>query len=179
LFCVSVSLPTAGRECAVDWIDDSVSISQVFDGDTVQLMDGRKVRLLGINAPELNHGQGDDEPLVREARRQLKRIIAGATTVGLRYGERRHDHYGRVLAHVIVDERRDVQQILLERGLAMAITIAPNLWNQECYQLVEDRARQQGRRVWGLDDYQPLSVDNRRPQRGGFRLLRGHIRHVG
>jgi len=178
LFCVLLNI-AAAQACPVDHIDETVRIRQVFDGDTVLLMDGRKVRLLGINTPEIDHQNGNDEPLAREARQSLLRTLNGASSIGLRYGKHRQDHYGRVLAHVIVDGHRDVQQILLEQGLAMAIAISPNLWNQDCYQASENQARRQQIGVWGQGYYQPLDVDRGQPQRGGFHLLRGSIRHVG
>jgi endonuclease YncB( thermonuclease family) len=179
LLIVLLSLPLAAYTCAVDRVDETVQVRYVFDGDTVELKDGRRIRLLGINTPEIDHGQGHDEPLAREARRALQAMLADAGTIALRYGERRHDHYGRTLAHVIVDDRRDVQLALLEQGLAAAIAISPNLWHQDCYAAAEQRARQRQRGIWGRDYYEPFDVDRRRPQRGGFRLLQGHIRHVG
>lgn len=165
--------------CAVDRVDETVQVRRVFDGDTVQLDDGRRVRLLGINTPEIDHDNGSDEPLARQARQALVQILARAKQVGLRLGRRQHDHYGRLLAHVIIDGDRDVQQMLLARGLAMAIVIAPDLWHLDCYQDAENQARQRHKGVWGQEYYRPLDVDQSRPQRAGFRLLHGTIRHVG
>ena len=179
LLCVLLLDISAAHACTVDHVDDVVQVRQVFDGDTILLVDGRKVRMLGINTPEIDHENGDDEPLARKARQSLQRILDGAARVGLRYGKRRHDHYGRVLAYVIIDGQRDVQQMLLEQGLAMAIAISPDLWNQDCYQDAENQARHQQIGIWGQDYYRPLDVDHGRPQRGGFRLLHGSIRHVG
>jgi endonuclease YncB( thermonuclease family) len=179
LFAVLLWQPHAGQACSVDHVDETVQVRYVFDGDTVELKDGRKVRLLGINTPELDHEHGHDEPLARAARRALQDMLGDADSVALRYGQRRHDHYGRTLAHVIVDGRRDVQLALLKQGLAAAIAVSPNLWHVDCYRDAELRARQRHQGIWGQAYYHPLDVDRRQPQRGGFRLLQGHIRHVG
>ncbi|MGH7410275.1 MAG: thermonuclease family protein, partial [Candidatus Methylomirabilis sp.] len=47
------------------------TVREVIDGDTIVLDDGRKVRYLGINAPE--HGQ----PYAREATNLNRRIVSG------------------------------------------------------------------------------------------------------
>jgi endonuclease YncB( thermonuclease family) len=174
-----VNVPVFGDVCHSGQVAETVQIRQVYDGDTVELSDGRKVRLLGINTPEINHEQGDDEPLAREARQALLRLLGDAASVGLVYGPQRSDHYGRLLAQLIVDGRIDVQQRLLEQGLAMAIVITPNIQDLHCYGLAEEKARQRQVGVWGLDYYRPLAVDHRPPRRGGFRLLQGVVRHVG
>ena len=57
----------ATEDCPVDRIDEFVKVRQVFDGDTILLMDGRKVRLLGINSPELEHDDRPAEPLATGA----------------------------------------------------------------------------------------------------------------
>jgi hypothetical protein len=117
--------------------------------------------------------------LARQARQTLSDLIQRAGSVGLRYEDQRQDHYKRELAHLIIDGHIDAQQKLLESGLAQAIVIPPNLWQQDCYQQAEDRARQNGRGVWALDYYRPVDVGRQPLGRGGFRLLKGRVIHVG
>ena len=54
----------AGGVSAGEW----VTVKRVNDGDTVQLADGRLVRYLGVNAPEINHARNTAEPFGFEAR---------------------------------------------------------------------------------------------------------------
>jgi len=167
------------QACQVDHIDQQVEIDQVFDGDTVLLRDGRKVRLLGINTPELSHDDRPAEPLAIEARHALQSLIKQADSIGLRYESRRQDRYHRTLAHVIIDGRINVQQVLLRQGLAQAIVVPPDLWQWECYQHAEDDARGKAVGVWSLDYYQAADVEKQSPARGGFQFIRGRIMHVG
>jgi len=165
-------------DCAVGPIDERVEVRQIFDGDTVLLKDGRKVRLLGINTPEMGRADRAAEPLANMARKSLSALIRQARVVGLRYGQQRQDRYKRELAHLIIDGHVNAQQLLLEQGLAMAIAFPPNLWQQTCYQQAENRARDKGLGIWGVDYFRPIVVGQQAVDRGGFRLIKGRIIHV-
>lgn len=38
-------------------IVETAQLKHVYDGDTIKLKDGRHVRVLGINTPEIDHGE--------------------------------------------------------------------------------------------------------------------------
>lgn len=170
--------PALASECQTGPIDEWVEIKTIFDGDTVQLVDGRKIRLIGINTPELDHEFGRHEPLAVAARQYLQMLIGQARTIGLHFGEQRQDRYHRQLAHVILDGKVDVQQQLLQQGLAFAITIPPNLFNQTCYQQAEDIARRQHSGVWGERNYRPHDLAFGKPVKGGFQILKSKVLRV-
>ncbi len=88
---------------------ETVTIFRVIDGDTCRLEDGRRVRYLGINAPE----EGD--PHAKEATLANRRLVGGKT-VRLEFGRSRQDKYGRLLAYVFVDDTF-VNETLLRQGL--------------------------------------------------------------
>jgi len=70
-------------------------VVSVPDGDSVQLADGRRVRLLGIDAPER------DRCMAEEARNKLISLAKGKH---VRLKDIVTDDYGRVLAIVIVED---------------------------------------------------------------------------
>jgi micrococcal nuclease len=70
----------------------------VVDGDSIQLADGRRVRLLGLDAPEKGRC-GYEEAKLRLTRLALGRHARMKDTV--------LDDYGRILANVIVDQPFD------------------------------------------------------------------------
>jgi micrococcal nuclease len=78
------------------WRDDVVV--SVPDGDSINLADGRRVRLLGIDAPERGNCMAD------EARDLLSELSLGRH---VRLKDTVKDSYGRILANVIVDEPPD------------------------------------------------------------------------
>ncbi|MGD2038075.1 MAG: hypothetical protein PVH28_09340, partial [Desulfobacterales bacterium] len=51
------------------WADSWKRVKWVIDGDTVVLVDGQKVRYIGINAPELAHEDHKAEPYGNASKR--------------------------------------------------------------------------------------------------------------
>ena len=184
LCCVLASLlgtfaaRAQGVECPADRIDEEARVAFVYDGDTVRLEDGRKVRLAGINAPEVAKKEQAGEPLADEARAYLSRLLEGNRMVRLRHEEERRDRYGRLLAHPFLQDDSNVEERLLEAGLAQQLVVPPNRWHSSCYQRVEQRALQQRRGLWRLDYYQPLREAPARANDGRFRVIGGTVTRV-
>lgn len=93
------------------------SVKWVADGDTIFLADGRHIRLIGINAPEVDHKDAPGEPFGNAARKALSKLVA-QSKVRLEWDEIRKDRYGRQLAHVYDRNNRLLSQILVAEGLA-------------------------------------------------------------
>ncbi|MGV6807200.1 MAG: thermonuclease family protein, partial [bacterium] len=49
------------NRCAPFAPGEPVAVSRVIDGDTLHLVDGRRVRLIGVNTPEMGHGDEPDQ----------------------------------------------------------------------------------------------------------------------
>lgn len=90
----------------------------VLDGDTIILTDGRRVRYLEINAPEIAHKDQPGEPFGREAAEFNRRLVQGKALDILPSRVWSHDRFGRLLAHVFLTDGRLVSQILVRKGLA-------------------------------------------------------------
>ncbi|MET0940736.1 MAG: thermonuclease family protein [Mesorhizobium sp.] len=87
----------------------------VIDGDTISI-DGEKVRILSIDAPESFNSRCERElALGLEAKRRLRELLKGRIEL-LRNGK---DRYGRTLARVFADGR-DVGQTLLQEGFVLS-----------------------------------------------------------
>ena len=165
-------------ECPSDRVDEKVVVSQVVDGDTLRLKDGRLVRFIGMNSTEIGRDGKPSEPLAEQARETLKNILGPQPTVGLRIGAERFDRYDRTLAHVYLSDGRNVEALLLSAGMAAFIVVPPNVWNQECYQAAEREARKTEKGVWG-SYYRPMPVDQIPRNSRGFRVISGTIERVG
>lgn len=175
-------------DCGADRIDERVTVEHLYDGDTARLSDGRKVRFIGIDTPEIGHHGAPSQPWASEAHDLLQALLEkSGHTLGLRYDMERHDRYKRDLAHVYLSDGSSVAAHLLERGLATLLPIPPNVWNSSCYQALEQRARTAQRGVWGLPEYQPVhaaqlqhdDADTRTGRRPGARtntrMIKGKV----
>lgn len=172
----------AAVPCPADRIDERAVLKWVHDGDTLVLADGRKVRLIGINTPELARDDRPAEPLAVAARDALrdelrKRLGKGAT-LALRYGRDRRDRYGRLLAHVYAGGE-NITAWLLRQGYGFVVAVPPNLWQHACYRRNEARARSARRGVWSLDYFRPRPAARLSARDRGFRIITGRVLRTG
>lgn len=180
-FLIALAPPAAHAvRCPADRIDLETRVDHVFDGDTVRLVDGSRVRFIGINTPEHGRDGDPDEPFARDATEALRALIeAHDHRIGLRLGEERRDRHGRLLAHAYLPDGRSIDRILLERGLGLHVTVPPNTRDHDCYAAAEAAARQAGRGVWTRPRYRGIPTDALPPEAAGFRVLRGSVHRVG
>jgi len=163
----------AASVCPTVDYDETARIKYIVDGDTLHLKDGRKVRLIGINTPELARGNKAAEPFATEASHLLKTILKNKPTVSLVYGEEKHDHYERLLAHIFTDDGKNVQSILLRQGYARAITFPPNTRFADCYSQQERVARCNKMGMW--QKTKPLAAKKLKNSDAGFQLVKGKL----
>ena len=164
--------------CRADRIDDRKTVAHVYDGDTVGLQGGERVRLIGIDTPEIGHDGKPSQPFAKQARAALRELVPPGTGLRLRYDREGTDKYGRVLAHLFLVDGTNLQARLLERGLATALAVPPNLAFTDCYVRAEERARRSGGGIWSLDRYRPVPSRNLDADTRGFRIVTGQVRRV-
>jgi micrococcal nuclease len=92
-------------------------VKWVVDGDTIFLQDGRRIRFIGINAPEVAHKGYTVEPFGDAAKSTLTKIVKHRR-VRLEWDEVRRDRYGRHLAHVFDQKNPLLNQLMVVKGLA-------------------------------------------------------------
>jgi len=175
----ATALPGSAPECPPSRIDEYAVVAEVFDGDTLRLSDGRKLRLIGINTPELGRDGEPNDPLARRAQQALIRLAGPGTRLGLRYGRERHDRYGRLLAHLFLTDGTNIQAQLLADGWGAALVVPPNLWQRACYAGRETDARRQRAGIWAVAHYQPRQAASLPPWIRGFHIVRGRVQRVG
>jgi endonuclease YncB( thermonuclease family) len=165
--------------CTVDTAGlKSARVAAVVDGDTLRLEGGDKVRMIGLNAPELSRDGRPAQPLANAARRQLESLIGPAKQVLLQAGRDSRDRYGRRLAHAFDLQGNNLQAQLLNRGLAFHVAVAPNFSHLECLQDVEAVAREQGLGVWAEPAFATRPVAGLDSSDRGFARVRGRVTRV-
>ena len=175
------TLPAFALNCPSDRIDEQVRVVGVSDGDTLRLSDDRRVRIIGINTPELSHQGRPADPLAQEASALLQKLMRQSDNrVSLRFGEESQDRHGRVLAHVFLANGESVEAHMLSQGLASRVTIPPNVWGQDCFAQAENTARSAGRGIWALAAYRsPVDARKLPDDVTGYILLQGRVENVG
>ena len=148
----------------------TAQVRGVIDGRTVQLTDGREVRLAGIEAPE-------------RAKAALETLVSGHDIVLRKLGAET-DRYGRVVALVAVqpeDAGETVQQTLLGQGQAL---VSGNIGDKACADVflsAERAARAAGLGLWADPHYLMKKAED--PEgilavRGRFAVVEGRVLSV-
>jgi endonuclease YncB( thermonuclease family) len=153
----------------------SVTVQRVVDGDTLRLSDGRSVRMIGLNTPELGKQGRSDEPLAVAARKRLQALVdASGGRVGLLPGKQAKDHYGRTLAHIYSASGANLEAQMLADGLGFQVAVAPNVDLVACQQAAERSARKAGLGLWR----QSPVLKAEQIQRSGFAVISGRVSKV-
>ena len=175
----SLVAPASDRDC---WADpaglERRAVKAVIDGDTLRLAGGDSLRLVGVNTPEIGRDGRPDEPLAREARAALERLIGPAGAVWLRASQQERDRYSRLLAYAYNEDGDSLSAGLIGQGLGLHVAIAPNLSLADCLENREQAARTQGRGLWGTTYSEPLAVADLAAGEGGFQWIRDRVTRV-
>ena len=137
-------------------------VVQVVDGDTLVLAGGIRVRILGLDAPEMERDGRPADFLAHQAKAALAELTL-ERTVSLSYDRLRYDHYGRLLAYIWLPDRTLVNAELVRRGMARAYFISPNLRYQKDLLTAQQEAIEAQRGVWRhlLKQDEPEYLGNR------------------
>ena len=86
-------------------------VKNVYDGDTILLEGEKRVRYLGIDAPEIGRNGTKSQPLALASRAMNRRIV-GNTRVTLELDREKWDRHGRLLAYVFLEGGTMVNALL-------------------------------------------------------------------
>ena len=121
-------------------------MTDVSDGDTITLSGVGRVRLIGADTPEVFGGA---ECFGRAASSYTKRVLRPGRRVRYRLGIESRDRYGRALAYVWLRDGRMFNGLLVLRGFALPLAIAPNTEYARRFRVAARRARRLRRGLWG------------------------------
>ena len=124
----------------------------VVDGDTFWIDDGtkkgKKVRLIGIDAPESRKSQNKDvEYFGKEASNYLKNRLKGKK-VKLVQDVSTTDRYQRILAYVYLEDGTFINEELLREGYARVFTFPPDVKYAQRFLKIQRQAQQQQKGLW-------------------------------
>jgi micrococcal nuclease len=132
----SASAPVAAR------------VTRHTDGDTLWLSGVGRVRLIGVDTPEV---YGQAECFGHQASAFVERLLPLGSRVSYRLGLESRDRYGRALAYVYLDDGRLLNLVLVARGYAQPLTIPPNDELAGRFVGAAREARRRGVGLWAPD----------------------------
>lgn len=118
---------------------------KVIDGDTIIVEKAGKVRLLGVNAPEIKDTHRGVQRFGMESTMFTEQNLLGKQ-VRLEYDEIKVDKFGRTLAYVYVNDTLFNAE-LIKRGYALVYAKYPFKYRDE-FRRLEIDARKNGRGLW-------------------------------
>lgn len=123
------------------------TVQWIIDGDTIVLENGRNVRYIGINAPEIAHKNRKAEPFGNFAFLLNKKLVLGKR-VRLKTDHDMYDRYGRQLAYLFLADGALINADLVRMGAAYCLPIKPNDKYENTLLEAQHRAMTAGRGIW-------------------------------
>lgn len=135
-------------------------VTHVIDGDTLVLNTREHVRLIGIDAPEIQQnakferdlqrrhlGRKEALEMGRKSHRFVKDLVEGKQ-VRLEFDVKKYDDYHRILAYVYLLNGQFVNAQIVKAGYAYAYKIKPDLRYASLFNQLYNEACQYHRGLW-------------------------------
>ena len=139
---------------------DDILVRRVVDGDTLVLESSERLRLIGIDAPEMHISH----KLYRQAQRsktdiqtimamgrsayEFTRNLVEGKRVRLEFDVEKYDRYGRLLCYVYLNDGTFVNDKIIQQGYASLLTMPPNVKYVDLFRASYHEARKNNRGLW-------------------------------
>lgn len=143
-----------------DYNYSDIRVKRVVDGDTLVLETGERVRLIGIDTPELHESNklyrdagrtGQDVRTIQKLGQkayEFTRSLVEGKRVSLEFDVEKYDRYERLLAYVYLKDGTFVNAEIVKQGYANLMTFPPNVKYVDLFQQLYQEARENRRGLW-------------------------------
>lgn len=130
------------------------TVTKVFDGDTIAIKWRNlelKIRLVGIDAPEIGYKKSRGQPYSQQAKNWLTRLINKRKIAVKSYGL---GNFNRILAEIFIEKNINVNLEMIKAGLAEVYRgKKPKDLNSAAYLRMEKEARIEKKGIWSQKQY--------------------------
>jgi len=130
-----------------------IKVLEVIDGDTIKLSNGKLLRYIGLDTPEvrikdkLGNFNYRPQPFSLEAKEFNRKLVEGKN-VRVEFDIERTDRYGRLLGYCFVGETF-INKELIEQGYAALYTYPPNVKYVDSFVASQKKAKEKQKGLWG------------------------------
>jgi len=161
--------------------EEEFPVKEVLDGDTIELSNGKIVRYLGIDTPELRWRKGDawvyHPQLFAQEAKELNSLLVQGKKVKLEYDVEKRDKFNRLLAYVYVNGLM-VNGEILRQGYALLDVRMPNIKHTNFLLKMFKEAKENKRGFWSLAGVQIISPQEVRKYSGKIKIIEGKITKI-
>ncbi len=125
---------------------ETVVVRRASDGDTIRLSTGERIRLIGVDTPEMNDKRPDRRVLAQAAASFVRRSVEGKH-VRLEYDRERSDKHRRTLAYVYLQDGTLLNAEIIRQGFGLVCTQHRFKYREE-FRKLEREARDTHRGLW-------------------------------
>jgi len=160
LFLTALLITGCQASSGRDYAYSDILVTRAVDGDTLVLENKERVRLIGIDTPEMHESNklyrdaqrsGQEVEVIKQLGRQsyefTKKLVEGKR-VRLEFDVDRYDKYKRILAYVYLEDGTFVNAKIVEEGYASLMTYPPNVKYADLFLKLYRQARQNQRGLW-------------------------------
>lgn len=122
-------------------------VSRVVDGDTIELLNGKKVRYIGIDTPETVDPRKPVQCFGKEAKEANSNLVLNKVVI-LKKDVSETDKYGRLLRYVYLEDGTFVNLWLVKNGYAFVYTYPPDIAYSVEFVAAEREAKKNKLGLW-------------------------------
>ncbi|UCG35462.1 MAG: thermonuclease family protein [Candidatus Omnitrophota bacterium] len=154
----------------------NIKVDEVIDGDTIKLSNGKLLRYIGIDTPEMRTKRGNQfiyspQPYSLEAKEFNRNLVEGKF-VRIEFDVEKHDRYKRLLGYCFAGEEF-VNAKMITEGMAVIYTKPPNVKYADLFVDLQKQARKARKGLWGA--YKIIDQSRAHKYINQIRTVRGKV----
>lgn len=127
---------------------EKAKVIYVFDGDTIELSDKRRIRYIGINTPELNSKLKIKPECYATKSAEINKQLVLNQEIEMEKDQTDKDLYGRYIRYIWIDDVF-INDFLVRQGFARVENIPPDTKYSKDFKEAQAEAKNDNRGLWG------------------------------